>query len=341
LTIQKTASVAFANPGDLITFRIEISHAPSSNAHAFDVVVTDVIPAGLLNVTNLQWDTSSSQPPDDLNYDGTTITARWNQFLDDDTTSVITFEAQMGAVAPGQTVVNTASVEWSSLLGDFTAPISTHNPNSTERWYDPDDDTGLNTYGGVTDSATVRPPSGGRGVAGERFELPGTGFTPGRITRLPRQPKAKKHQALGAVWLEIPSINVRTSIVGIPLAKGGWDVSWLWDQAGYLEGTAYPTTEGNTVITSHVYLPNGLPGPFANLTRLRTGDEIIIHASGQQYVYQIRSRHIISPHSLSIFEHKDADWVTLMTCSSYNETTKTYRYRFFVQAILVNVGPDF
>ena len=83
-----------------------------------------------------------------------------------------------------------------------------------------------------------------------------------------------------------------------------------------------------------------MPGPFANLKQLSYGDEIIIHAYGLRYVYQLRERHLISPYNLSVFEHLDNDWLTLLTCSSYNENTDTYRHRFFVQAVLVSVGPD-
>ncbi|MGD8457220.1 MAG: sortase [Anaerolineales bacterium] len=346
LDIDKTADLSIANPGDLITFRIEISHTPVSNAHAYDVVVRDSIPAELIyEAGTLQPDLASPQQPTSLSISGgTDIEVTWDEFLDDGTTSAFTFQARMGAVPPGQIVTNTASVEWTSLLGDFQpgdpgTPISPHNTNwSFERWYDPADLTGLNGYGGITSSAIVRPP--GSGAGGQGFELPGTGFAPGRITHIPGRPQALAYQSMGGVWLEIPSLNIKTSIVGIPLAEGGWDVTWLWNQVGHLEGTAFPTTAGNTVITGHVYLPNGLAGPFADLKQLNYGDEIIIHAYGQRYVYQLRERHLISPYNLSVFEHKTQDWLTLLTCSSYNEQTGSYRHRFYIQAILVSVTPD-
>jgi len=347
LDIEKTADLSVANPGDLITFKIEISHMPASDAHAYDVVVTDSIPAGLIyEPGTLQPDPDSPQQPTSLTItNDIDIEVVWDVFLDDDTTSAFTFQARMNGVESGQTVVNIATAEWTSLMGEFrpglSSSISPYNTNwSYERWYDPDDQTGLNGYGGITSSVTVRPPSPGAEVGGKVFELPGTGFAPGRVTRLPRNPGSATHQSLGNVWLEIPSLGVKTSIVGVPLTDGGWDVTWLWNQVGHLEGTAFPTVKGNTVITGHVYLPNGLPGPFVHLKRLSNGDEIIIHAFSQRYVYRVRERHLVNPYSLSVFKHQEADWVTLLTCSSYDENTNTYRHRFYVQAVLVSVDWD-
>jgi LPXTG-site transpeptidase (sortase) family protein len=242
----------------------------------------------------------------------------------------------MGAVSPGTIVINTASVEWSSLPGNVYRPpnqISPHNDWSTERWYDPNDMTDLNTYGGVYSAAVVRSPTTG-------FELPATGFAPNQWSEIPQQPKEKAYQTYGEIWLEIPSLGIKATIVGIPLSEGGWDATWLWDQAGYLQGTAFPTWEGNTVITSHVYLPNGLPGPFVNIGQLSWGDEIIIHAFGQRYIYQVRERRAVLPYDMSVIGHKEEDWVTLLTCSYFEESSQTYRYRLVVQAVLISYGAD-
>ena len=140
--------------------------------------------------------------------------------------------------------------------------------------------------------------------------------------------------------LEIPTIGVNTEIVGIPASESAWDVSWLWEKAGYLEGTAFPTTPGNTVITSHVYLPDGLPGPFIDLRNLKFGDEVIIHAWGQRYVYQVQEVTRVRPHDLSILKHSDYDMVTLLSCEGFDEETDSYDWRTIVKAIVVRVEVD-
>jgi len=78
--------------------------------------------------------------------------------------------------------------------------------------------------------------------------LPGTGFAPQRVTALSAQPAAQSYANLGDLWLEIPRLGVQMPIVGVPQADGQWDVSWLGNDAGWLNGTAFPTWSGNSVL---------------------------------------------------------------------------------------------
>ena len=82
-------------------------------------------------------------------------------------------------------------------------------------------------------------------------------------------------------------------IIGVPKNGGTWDVTWLNAQAGWLEGTAFPTWAGNTIITAHSYLQDGWAGPFSRLEQLRFGDRINIQAWGQQYAYEVRQTRVI------------------------------------------------
>jgi LPXTG-site transpeptidase (sortase) family protein len=171
-------------------------------------------------------------------------------------------------------------------------------------------------------------------------DVPETGFAAGRVTLLPRQPESKAFQQHADLWLEIPSLGVETDIVGIPLLEDGWDVRWLWDQAGYLNGTAFPTWSGNSVITGHVFLPSGRAGPFASLRGLQFGEEVIVHAWGLEYVYEIRSVHYVLPDDASVFEHREESWVTLVTCYDYDSELDAYRLRVAAKAVLVSIGEE-
>jgi LPXTG-site transpeptidase (sortase) family protein len=202
---------------------------------------------------------------------------------------------------------------------------STYNERSTERSYDPSGHSPIDDYGN-SDRIKITVPS-----------LPSTGFAPNRITLLPHQPKEKAYEGLGDLWLEIPVLGVKVSIMGIPQSASGWDLTWLWDQAGYLEGTAFPTHAGNSAITAHVTLSNGQPGPFANLYTMYWGQRVIIHAYGQQYIYEVREVRRIWPGNLSVLRHEDQSWLTLLTCYEYNEQAGDYRYRIAVRAVLVKV----
>ena len=168
-------------------------------------------------------------------------------------------------------------------------------------------------------------------------QLPKTGFAPNVITSLPEQPSSKLYTA-SAVWIEIPSLGVNIPIVGVPLIDKEWDVSWLWKQAGWLNGTAFPGWSGNSVLTSHVTLPNGKVGPFAQLGKLKWGDRIIIHSYGSVYTYEVRENRTISPNNTSVLKHEEEAWLTLITCKTFNEKTETYSNRIAVRAVLIKVA---
>ncbi len=181
--------------------------------------------------------------------------------------------------------------------------------------------------------------------AGEAFlnrlgtvELPSTGFAPKVHTSLPAQPFHLAYQDYGAMSLEIPSLQQKMGIMGVPKSGNGWDVRWLGEQAGYLEGTAFPTWPGNTGLAGHSMLADGSPGPFAKLGALRWGDQVIIDAWGQRYIYAVRQNSLVAPGQLAALQHEDLDWVTLITCQGYDESSGKYQWRRVVRAVLVAVN---
>lgn len=169
--------------------------------------------------------------------------------------------------------------------------------------------------------------------------LPDTGFAPNRVTSLPLQPVHKIYSFLGDIWLEIPAQNVRANIVGVPESDHGWDVTWLGNDIGWLHGTAFPSWEGNSVLTAHVYNSNGVPGPFLNIKNLKYGDKIIVHMYGEKYVFEIRSSRLSRPASTGFaFAHLDGySYLTLITCQGYNPLNNSYLFRRIIRAVLVDV----
>ncbi|NOY98395.1 MAG: sortase, partial [Chloroflexi bacterium] len=333
LLLEKTVDRTVVAPGSSVTYSLHVAHTADSHTSAYDLLITDVIsdrliiPPGGIVVVN-----ESGQPFDRYNYDAATrtLTIEWDDFPFG-SESVVSFTVQVGTLKPGASVINTANLAWTSLPGTPTAAAgqppgvqSAYNSASTERRYDP---TNQADFYGVQSSVV--------------FSLPETGFAPGRVTIIPQQPRAKAYQDLGALWLEIPRLGVQLPIIGVPLGSDGWDLTWLWDQAGYLEGTAYPTWAGNTAITAHVYLPDGEPGPFVDLHTLQWGDQIILHANGQVYTYEVRETRRVRPNDISVLKHESYDWVTLITCQDYNEAQGTYAYRVVVRAVLLKVEAEF
>lgn len=170
------------------------------------------------------------------------------------------------------------------------------------------------------------------------LNLPATGFPIGQITRLPSQPVDKTYASFSDLWLEIPKLAVFTPIVGVPLSKNGWDVTWLGANAGWLNETAFPTWSGNSVITAHVWNSFNQPGTFYNLKKLGYGDQIKVHAFGQIYIYEIRQTKRIAPDNFQVaLNHEEKAWLTLLTCEDYRTLLGSYSYRRMVRAVLVGV----
>lgn len=91
------------------------------------------------------------------------------------------------------------------------------------------------------------------------------------------------------------------------------------------------------MLTGHVYSTNGAPGPFLNLSTLRFGDRVIVHANGQKYIFEVRSNAVILPGDSSAFRHEELAWLTLITCKEYDPATNTYKKRVLVRAVLIAV----
>jgi LPXTG-site transpeptidase (sortase) family protein len=324
LSITKSVSRQQALPGQVITFYVSVEHAGVSDSVAYDVEVRDEVPFGttLFNpgTTYILSPTNTATGPATLNIlPGDILQVIWDEVRPGEV-AAFQFDVEINFFPAGG-IWNEASVEWSSLPGDVSSPLSPFNVLSTERSYDPLDL--VNTYGDVA-------------LAGVE-QLPETGFAPGVVTELPRQPEGFAYQSYSNFRLEVPRLGISIPIVGVPFTEDGWVVTWLGQSAGHLEGTAGIAQPGNTFLTAHVVGADGLPGPFFNLKDMRWGDTFTIHAWGHEYIYQVLDNQTVSSRDFSIFEHDGYDRVTLLTCETYDETSRTYRYRIVVQAVLIEV----
>jgi LPXTG-site transpeptidase (sortase) family protein len=310
--VTKAVSPDQAAVGDQVTYTITVFN--NGTQPAADVVVTDTFPANLdlvLGSVTVNPPVNASNPPDYITITALrTLEVRLGT-LDVDDVYVIKVQAVVNSLGqpPIQNTVNLSTSSPTPWAGN----LSSNDQSSVA----------LN----MTDDPGVR-------------ALPDTGFAPNKMTTLPPQPANLTYADLGEVWLEIPSLGVRTSIVGVPRSAGAWNVDWLGDQAGWLQGTAFPSWQGNSVVTGHVYLSNGQPGPFVNLSGLRWGDQIIVHTFGQRHIYEIQTNRYHSPDDLSALKHEDQAWLTLITCRGYEETSDSYKYRIVTRAILTNVEAE-
>jgi LPXTG-site transpeptidase (sortase) family protein len=316
--VTKYGSPEAAAPGDTVIYTITVGNTGSTIATG--VVLTDTKPAFIDILTVLI----------DPNPGGI-----YTAVITGDT-----FTIDFGDLDPGETYTITVITRVNSLGmgtgGDNIASVSTTSSMATDR------------AANNTARAALAPASapGGSGSGSDRedasiqgISLPQTGFAPGEVSAMPPQPDGLAYLKTG-LYLEAPALHLRVPIVGIPVKDGSWDISWLGAQTGYLNGTAFPTFEGNSVITGHVYLSDGLPGPFVNLEKLSWGDKIYVHAFQFRYTYEVRMVKTVGAQDRSALKHKDEPWVTLLTCKGYDQQTGKYSNRVFVQAVLVGVEKE-
>lgn len=210
-------------------------------------------------------------------------------------------------------------------------------------------DQGATNHAVATDTliVTTRSVGGGGGggnpapvasVVANAFLIPVTGFAPGLLTKLDASSRPAYDET--ELTLEIPVIKVKTPIVGVEFKDGNWDVSWLQAQVGWLNGTAYPTWKGNSILTAHVVNADGKPGVFSRLKALGVGEYIFVINSGYRYTYKVVSNAYVSPNDASVMKHEDKSFLTLITCDTYDEKTGTYLRRLVVRAALVDVRPS-
>jgi LPXTG-site transpeptidase (sortase) family protein len=335
LEIEKVSSAGGTTaPGESITYTIDVTN--NGVAVQNNVVVNDPLPAGTTYVANSTVVTSGGVTKDNVPggtnddlLDGlpANLVLAGDDFdLPSDATMTITFQVVVNNPVPvGQTdVVNTVYV-------------------SSDEQLDPLEDTVVDVLppGGPGDPGDPGDPGGGGsgGSAGLAGLIPLTGFAPGRVTDLSGLP-VTNYNAAYDVTLEVPVLKLKLPVVGIPMKDRTWDVNWLLNQAGWLEGSAFPGFSGNSVLTSHVTLPYGQAGPFANLHKLKSGDKVFVHAFGNLYIYEIKSIKKLDAADPSILQHEDKAWLTLVTCADYSDKAETYLKRLVVKAVLVQVQPE-
>jgi LPXTG-site transpeptidase (sortase) family protein len=232
------------------------------------------------------------------------------------------------------------------MPGDLTTPQSfTPNPFATERFYDPGDP--INLYSAEDamiltplgnppdDNNQPSPPKSTSTPIISGFIIPVTGFAPNMNTIL----NSVNRPAYGStsIAIEIPVLKVDTSIVGVKLQNGNWDVSWLQNQIGWLNGTAYPTWSGNSVLTGHAVNADGKPGIFSKLKYLKAGEYVFIYDSGFKHIYKVVTNTSVQPNDISVLKHEDRAYITLITCDNYDKKSSTFLHRIAVRAVLVSI----
>jgi LPXTG-site transpeptidase (sortase) family protein len=137
--------------------------------------------------------------------------------------------------------------------------------------------------------------------------------------------------------LVIPSLKVDTQIVSILIGETTWNLDGLGDKIAWLERSPNDQPLNNTVLAGHVTLFNGSNGPFRYLSRLKPGSKIIVFNGDQAMTYQVRDLSLVYPDGIEVLKDTKNKELTLLTCITWDETTKSYLRRLVVRADLVEI----
>ncbi len=142
LRVTKTPAPASGDAGDTIQFTIVVSHNPTaapfvSNAPAFDVVWSDLLPDGMTYVAGSLVHVAGLAPTTISDAAAPELRAAWTAAsgFPLGSTSTLSFQVTLdGTVSPGLLIDNYAYVHWTGLPGDASAPLTPNNSLSTERY---------------------------------------------------------------------------------------------------------------------------------------------------------------------------------------------------------------
>lgn len=119
LAVVKSGSISQGDAGDPVTYTVTISHTAASTAFAEDVSLTDILPADLaLNLASI---VVTSGPNFDVDTSsGNTVALGWASLPLGGSIEVQYEATLLDTVGPGESLVNTAEAEWTSLPGVST-----------------------------------------------------------------------------------------------------------------------------------------------------------------------------------------------------------------------------
>jgi LPXTG-site transpeptidase (sortase) family protein len=100
-------------------------------------------------------------------------------------------------------------------------------------------------------------------------------------------------------------------------------------------------TAKNLVLAGHITVWDGTHGPFRYLSRLEPGAKIMVYTNQYIYTYQVREILIVKPEDAYLTKDTSNSQLTLLTCATWNEKTKSYLRRQVVFADLLEVEPYF
>lgn len=124
------------------------------------------------------------------------------------------------------------------------------------------------------------------------------------------------------------TIALDAPVVFSQVRAGEWDVPKF--VAGHLQGTALPGSGGNVVLSGHNQsLTSG--NVFADIDKLRLGDEVVLRTNVGEARYRITGRNVVENDDVSVLRPGPTEELTLITCTgTFNVLEQDYSHRLVV-----------
>lgn len=140
--------------------------------------------------------------------------------------------------------------------------------------------------------------------------------------------------------IRIPALGVDARVVHVGVsAQGRMQAPADFAQVGWYKNGSKPGEEGSAVFGGHVNDALARGGVFEHLSRLASGDEIVIaDAGGRELVYRVYAKRVYAPEEAplaEIFSRAGPSQAVLVTCEGkWDKERREFSHRLVVYASL-------
>ena len=150
---------------------------------------------------------------------------------------------------------------------------------------------------------------------------------------------SSQEQSNAITRLVIPELRLDAPVEYVPFTVFTWELDDLGQSVAWLGNMKGDEIARNLVLAGHATVFDGSHGPFRYLSRLTPGAELIVYSERYVYFYRVRELSLVEPEDAHITENTAESQLTLVTCATWNEETKSYLRRQVVIADLLKVEP--
>jgi LPXTG-site transpeptidase (sortase) family protein len=151
--------------------------------------------------------------------------------------------------------------------------------------------------------------------------------------------KAQSRNEMVIQRISIPSLKIDAQVVDVPFNGMTWDISTLGQDIARLGQIPGESAGKNTVLAGHFTIGYNEMGPFRYISRLATGEPILVYTDRMIYTYQVREHALVGDRDENVYAHTSEPQLTLLTCETWDEKTGKFLRRRVVYADLIRSEP--